>query len=122
MSPDCPLLESNRKKSWLPRYACAMGVNFCSVGSERELCQTCPIADWGRALTCEHLEVYTFLQSNGHGEPSVRAEMECRQPRNTLSDGERCAICPEGRTQQSALERSAGFRRTPGVVVLSDMR
>lgn len=95
MLPDCPFLESNRKKQWLPRYACAMGINFYSVGPERELCRTCPIAEWGHTLTCEHLEVYTFLRINGHGEPSIRAEMECRQPRSALSDEARCAICPE---------------------------
>lgn len=122
MLPDCSFLESNRRKRWLPRYTCAAGVNFYSVGPERALCHTCPIADWGQALTCEHLEVYTFLQANGHRELSVQAEMECRQPGNSLSNEARCTICPEGRTQQSALERSAGFRRTPGVVVLSDMR
>lgn len=111
MLPDCPFLEINRKKSWLPRYTCASGVNFYSVGPERELCQTCSIADWGQVL-CDHLEVYTILRVNGHGKPSVQVEMECCLPRSALPDQARCAICPE--------VHPGTLRRAPSVAAVGD--
>ncbi len=91
----CPFLEADpfRQKD-LP-YCCAVGVNFYSVGPERELCQTCPIAHLGDALLCEYLDVYAFLQVNREGKRSVRVEMECRLGAGQVPDSVRCDICPE---------------------------
>jgi len=113
MLPDCLFLESNRRKWWLPSYRCAVGVNFLSVGPRRELCRTCPIADWGQALACEHLEVYTFLRTSPQGTPSIQVQMECRRPRGAFPDSERCAICPEVHV--------LGSEYAPGVTLLGNV-
>jgi hypothetical protein len=108
MQRDCPFLESIPRWSGDSPFRCAIGVNFYSVGPERELCGTCSIAEWGQALLCPHLDTYTFRQVNGHGRPSVSVRMECCQPRVALSDQERCPICPE--------MRDAGPNGVPGPV------
>jgi len=97
MLNDCPFLKSGPRWPGDAPYRCAVGVNFCSVGPERQLCRTCPIADWGQVLQCEHLDVYTSLRPDAQGKHSVQVKMECHQPRGMLSDSERCAICPERR-------------------------
>lgn len=97
MSRDCPFLQSDPRWPGDSPFRCAIGVNFYSVGPERELCYTCSIPERGQALQCPHLDAYTFRQANGHGRPSVLVRMECCQPKGALSDRERCPICPETR-------------------------
>jgi len=113
MLNDCPFLETNGTRGWLPRRACAVGANFYSVGPERELCHTCPIAHLGNALLCEHLDVYAFLQVNGEGKRSVRVEMECCLGAGQASDSIRCDICPE--MQDVSLEGVPGLVSLGGV-------
>lgn len=114
MKEDCPFLETGPRRQGDSLYRCAVGVNFYSVGPERELCRTCPIAHLGDALLCEHLDVYTFLQVNGEGKRSVRVEMECRLGAAQVPDSVRCDICPE--------MQDAGPEGVPGLVSLGDVR
>ena len=95
MLSDCLFLESGPRWPGDTPYRCAVGVNFCSVRAERELCRTCPIGNWGQVVQCEHLDIYTFQQADGTGRPFVQVQMQCSRPRGTLPDEERCAICPE---------------------------
>jgi len=114
MGKYCPFLEADPCRQGGSLYCCAVGVNFYSVGPERELCQTCPVAHLGDALLCEHLDVYAFLQVNGEGKRSVRVEMECRLGAGQVPDSVRCDICPA--------MQDAGFEGIPGLVSLGDVR
>ena len=114
MEKYCPFLETEPRRQGDSLYRCAVGVNFYSVGPERELCRTCPIAHLGDALLCEHLDVYTFLQVNGERKRSVRVEMECRLGAGQVPDSVRCDICPE--------MQDAGPEGVPGLVSLGDVR
>lgn len=93
MEKYCPFLETEPRRQGDWPYRCAIGVNFYSVGPERELCHICPVAHLGDALLCEHLDVYTFLQVNRERKRSVQVEMECRLGADPLPDPVRCDIC-----------------------------
>ncbi|MFQ6015539.1 MAG: hypothetical protein ACE5NP_08860 [Anaerolineae bacterium] len=91
----CPFLKSERRGEWGPPYCCRVGVNFYSVGKERELCRTCPLAHLGQALPCEHLDVYTFLQRDEEMKQLIKVEMECLLEERKLADLRRCDHCPD---------------------------
>jgi len=110
MLNDCPFLESSPRWPGDALYRCSVGVNFYSVGPERELCRTCPIAELGDELLCDHLEVFTFHYRDAEGHPAVRVEMECRVPETRSGNFPRCPICPE--------LRQATEGGPPGIVFL----
>ena len=114
MEKHCPFLETRPRRQGDSLYCCAVGVNFYSVGPERELCRTCPIAHLGDALLCEHLDVYTFLQVNREGKRSVQVKMECCLGAGSVPDSVRCDICPE--------MQDAGPEGVPGLVSLGGVR
>jgi hypothetical protein len=114
MEKYCPFLETGPRWQGESLYCCAVGVNFYSVGPERELCQTCPVAHLGDALLCEHLDVYAVLQVNGERKRSVRVEMGCRLGVGQMSDSVRCDICPG--------MQDADPEGIPGLVPLGDVQ
>ncbi len=114
MEKHCPFLETGPRWQGESFYCCAVGVNFYSVGPERELCQTCPVAHLGDALLCEHLDVYAVLQVNEERKRSVRVEMGCRLEPNQVSDSARCDVCPG--------MQDADPEGIPGLVSLGDVQ
>ncbi|MFQ6059105.1 MAG: hypothetical protein ACE5MB_09550 [Anaerolineae bacterium] len=111
MEEYCPFLEAGLRWRGDSPYRCAIGVNFYSVGRGRELCRTCPIADRGQALLCEHLDVYTFLQVDPKGKQSIQVEMECQAPDSGLADFRRCDICPARRAVEPDEAQGLDWRR-----------
>ena len=71
---------------------CAAGVNFCSVGKNREICRTCPLADLGDRILCEHLEVYVYRDWRSEG-AAIQVEGDCYLDPAAPSRV-RCVGCP----------------------------
>jgi len=99
----CPFLE--RSKSGL--LYCTAGVNFYAVGQARELCRMCPLSKGEWTLTCELLEVYTFLHVN-NGRQRIEVRFDCWLPEGAAAQSH-CADCPAA---GAPLPRGSG---TPGV-------
>jgi len=89
----CQFLESDRHKSDSPPDRCAIGVNYYSVGRNRELCHMCPMLEIGDAPLCEHLDIFAFLQRGRKG--FIELEMVCALSGTELPDLEGCWSCPE---------------------------
>ena len=96
MKEICPFL----KRSHGQEQICSAGVNFRSVGKNREMCRVCPLAELGNVPLCENLEVYTYMEramreSNGIVEFdwTVLVETECF-PSPLIPGQDRCAGCP----------------------------
>lgn len=71
---------------------CTAGLNFCSVGKNREVCHSCPLANLGDIFLCKYLDVYVY-QDWSRGGQAMRVEGECCLGSNT-PDGIHCAGCP----------------------------
>ena len=89
MCDDCPFLESKPGKQGL--LCCAAGVNFYSVGQARELCQLCPFFDGRWTLSCEFIEIYTFLRTE-NGQQRIDVRFDCWLPEDEAIQP-RCASC-----------------------------
>lgn len=94
MWQNCPFLELAPSWGAAHPYRCWAGVNFSSVGPDRELCQTCPIGQYTEILACPYLEVYTFLHAETPARPFVRVEVQCHIPEEEVRSGHRCQDCP----------------------------
>ena len=91
---DCRFLEVRRRREGGPAYYCGAGVNFYSVKENRRLCRTCPLNAPVGALLCEHLEAYTFLDSDAEGQKFVRVEFDCDLLREPMDSLDVCQTCP----------------------------
>ena len=87
VSKRCIFLDETRYDS----AVCQVGVNFYSVGHDRELCQVCPVTLPDKQSLCPFAEIYTWLRTVG-GSTHIVAETVC-----TLEEGctPRCASCPK---------------------------
>ncbi len=88
--PSCSLLQAGAHG-----LVCAGGVNFFSVGEDRQLCHHCELLVMegiGALLSCKHLEVYTHLIYQNQ-QPLVRPIFEC-DLRTDVPAEPRCATCP----------------------------
>jgi hypothetical protein len=90
MNDFCRFLENDLHSQML---RCGAGVNFSSVGTSRELCQTCSLSNLGNVPLCPHIEVYTFLSKDSTGAWLIQAEFECFADPSLPSE-ERCQNCP----------------------------
>ena len=90
---------------------CAAGVNFRSVGQEREICAACPLADLGDVPLCEHLDVFTYLERKGVVW-AVRVEAECTLKDDPSPDS-RCSICPHAQRLVLTSRSDAAMLLTP---------
>ena len=75
MGDSCPFLKKGSGKRGL--VECKASVNFRAVGQARELCRLCPLSGGNWPLTCEFLEVYTFLHVE-QGRQQIEARLDCR--------------------------------------------
>lgn len=71
---------------------CTAGVNFYSVGKNREICCACPLADLGDIFLCKYLDVYVY-QDWSRGNWTMRVEGECCLGPDAPA-GAQCAGCP----------------------------
>lgn len=91
---ECRFLEVRRSREGEQAYYCGAGVNFYSVEENRRLCRTCPLNTLGDAPLCDHLEAYTFLESNTEGHKFIRVEFDCSLLQEPLDGLDVCATCP----------------------------
>ena len=96
MKDFCPFLRTDSRQEQI----CDAGFNFSSVGKNREICRTCPLADLGDIPHCEHLDVFAFLErevdvSQGEAEIIWKAQIqtECSLYIASPADS-RCLGCP----------------------------
>lgn len=73
---------------------CAAGVNFASVGPQREVCRVCPLAELGDLPLCPNVDVYTYLKGNSATAVEVKVEFACLADAATPAEA-RCARCPD---------------------------
>jgi len=89
MKSTCPFLETRHPEGLM---CCTAGVNFTSVGAERELCRKCPLANLDNLPLCPNAEIYAFLRNSPTGE-SVELEFACLA--DAIPTEERCQGCPD---------------------------
>lgn len=106
MKTFCEFLGKDRSGA----LRCKVGLNFASVGSERALCRTCPLADLGDTPLCPNADVYTSLQRDSTGAFIVRTTTDCSLPVNAPAEA-RCTACPERLAAEGTDSRIA--RRVP---------
>ena len=71
---------------------CLAGINFYSVGQDREMCRVCPLADFGDIPMCENLDVYVY-QRRCDNNLAIYIEAECSL-HNDEHSAKRCPHCP----------------------------
>jgi hypothetical protein len=103
MKTDCPFLEQrcHPKAGNIPQ--CGVGINFYTVGQDRELCQACSMASLGRLPDCGHLDAYSWLEGYPGGAPFVRVELFCGLSDDPLDNLLHCACCLERLPQLTGL-------------------
>jgi hypothetical protein len=74
---------------------CTAGVNFASVGPDREVCRVCPLADLGDLPLCPNVDVYTHLAWCASATARVEVEFSCLVDSAAPTEGH-CARCPDG--------------------------
>ena len=96
MKDFCPFLITDSRQEQF----CDAGFNFSSVGKNRKICRTCPLANLGDIPLCEHLDVFAFLErevdvSQGNAEIIWKAQIltECSLYIASPADS-RCLGCP----------------------------
>jgi hypothetical protein len=107
MKTDCPFLKHQRYPQAASTPLCGVGINFFSVGQDRELCQTCSIASLGRLPDCGHLDAYAWLEGYPGRSLFVRVELFCGLTDDLLPDLLHCACCQQRLPQSAGLSRPA---------------
>jgi hypothetical protein len=97
MKDCCQFLEP---ESFGHGLRCAAGINFASVGSDREMCSVCPLARLGDLPFCPNVDVYTYLRRSASATVSVEVEFVCLLDAAAPTEA-RCARCP---AQAQAIE------------------
>ena len=107
MKNDCPFFERMRRPQMGEIYGCGAGVNFYSVGKDRERCRACSIVRMERLPDCQYLDVHACLNVQRDQPLSVEARPYCTRFGYLPSDLRRCACCPERLPQSANLSRLA---------------
>ena len=107
MKDSCQFLEP---AVFARELRCAAGVNFASVGPDREVCRVCPLAELGDLPLCLNVDVYTYLKGNSAA--AVEGEFACLTDAATPPEA-RCARCPD-RARETGLP--SGVTAQPGAL------
>ena len=107
MKAECPFLEIRRNLLTGSTPRCAVGINFCAVGQDRELCRSCSMASLGQLPDCCQLYANAWLEGYPGGAPFVRVELLCGLTDEPLTNLLHCACCLERLPQSVSLSRPA---------------
>jgi len=91
MEENCPFLESDLHYG---KPCCGIGLNFYSVGENRELCRGCPVPAMLQARYCRHLEFCTLLSVGKGHKQFVEAQLACGLKNWGLDSQAECQVCP----------------------------
>lgn len=107
MKTNFPYLERLHRPVAGSAFACAAAVNLHTVGTDKEFRRACAVAALGRLPDCEHLDAYTWLETDSDGTPFVRIELLCARAEDPLPDLGCYAHCPERLVQPVSFSRPA---------------
>jgi hypothetical protein len=90
MKDFCRFLELDTS---IHQRRCAAGINFVSVGQNRELCRICPLAELGDIPLCPNADVYVYLRRGAAETAEVEVKFACGV-NDTSREEALCAGCP----------------------------
>ena len=74
MKDFCRFLELDTS---IHQLRCVAGINFVSVGQNRELCRVCPLAELGDIPLCPNADVYIYLRRGAAETAEVEVKFAC---------------------------------------------